>query len=231
MRVLLALAAALICSGCDQKKAFYGPGDPEYDRIQDQLATIQAYEGRNDWQIDVETSPVTDAKQVTLRKYSAWTDNDELKGEDRTSGPSLIIRCMDGKTDVILDPDAYLAESSTVVGVRYDAGTVIETPRTSSSSKDATGWWGNSEAVPMARRLAKSTTVAFRVHPYAKAPQDMLFNMADLSRKLPEVAAACGWTIEPTAEEVAAQEAGVARAMKNAERILKETEYLENGHN
>jgi hypothetical protein len=188
MRPVILVLLGLLAAGCERPRDIQA----EDRAVQAELIAIRAQrDAMHAWRVNSEVSPITDKTNVEITKHTQLTAS-----VDRDIGPRLVIRCHDGETNVVFDPDAYLAEDQIDVAYRLDDGPIFKERLRSSADNMAVGWWSSTSARVIARKLAGARKFAIRVQPYSQLPQDYVFMMDDLANKLPHVASACGWIYE-----------------------------------
>lgn len=171
------------------------PGVPAAPSVEPPSATqpsTPAPVPTSEWLVDESRSEMDDSRTVRL----ALPAVNEVQGWLTSERPTLIIRCEERETDVIVrtgmaaQPE-YGRYSEARVEVRLDSGAVRKQ------------WWSeatNNEAlfspqpIAFAKQLARSRRLRFRFSAFNAGARTAEFDLAGLSDVLPKVAAACGWT-------------------------------------
>lgn len=118
-----------------------------------------------------------------------------ISGWLRTYRPSLIIRCLEHKTDIIV----LTGMSATPEYGLYNEHTVRIRLDSNKPFKERWGEATNREAlfaprpIQLAKNLAKAKTMLFEFVPFNANPTTITFNVEGLDQHLSEVAKACGW--------------------------------------
>lgn len=147
----------------------------------------------SEWRFSTATSQMDDSKAVSASVDSSESVPGRL---GRSVHPELIVRCLEHKTEVLIDWKQFLTtggiENETTVQSRIDSEKAMTLMWGISSNNEATFARG---AVSVARRLAKAKRFIARTTPYGENPIEISFDLTGLEPLLPRIAAACGWSV------------------------------------
>lgn len=148
---------------------------------------------RENWTIRVDESKMDSSKSV----FVSTDASNDIKYWIGSGNPSLIIRCVEKKTDVVFitgtsaQPE-YGRYNEASVRIRLDDG------------KPATKYWTEStdnkalfasDPVGLAKKINQAKKLRLEFTPFNSNPQVAEFNVDGLSKYLPEVAKTCGWKL------------------------------------
>ncbi|MCY4016883.1 MAG: type VI secretion system-associated protein TagO [Gammaproteobacteria bacterium] len=160
-------------------------------------ATSQQASGRTSqssgvWDVGVDVNPLDDTQRVVLFNSSA-------EGQNSLGDPILLaIRCISGRTDVLIDWGEYLGFDARP-SVRYRVGRedAVSSMWNKSSDEEATFFPGNSVSLIM-RMVAVDETAtdgAFvaQVTPTGESAITAVWNLYGLAEAVEPMREACGW--------------------------------------
>lgn len=145
------------------------------------------------WQIQFDTSKMTDQKNVFLTLDS---DN-EVPGTYGGSGPArLVLRCMENTTAVMLVVnDHFMADIQGYGRVEYrlDKEKATHLSMAVSTDNKALGLWSGGRAIPFVKGLIGHDRLVMRATPFNESSYTLTFDLAGLSAVLPDLREACNW--------------------------------------
>jgi type VI secretion system protein VasI len=150
------------------------------------------------WRVSSETSKLTDQTNVYLSVRSKETPTCKWN----KSGPAdLMLRCMEGKTSLIISPDCHVTSSEYSsygdVDFRIDQEKSKTIAMTDSTDNRALGLWSGGKSIPIIRSLIGKNTLLVRFTPYAEGPQLLTFDISGLADAIKPLQEACNWATNP----------------------------------
>lgn len=137
------------------------------------------------WQVTNEKSPIDDTPKV----IGVLSPSDGRGIFDRRS---LLIRCIENVTSVVLGTDSFNVGVDTApVTLRVDGGTATTTRWEMSDSGNAVGLWSGAKAISFIKSLKTAKQLAVRVQMSQQV--DMVFDLTGVGAVADQVAAACKW--------------------------------------
>jgi hypothetical protein len=122
--------------------------------------------------------------------------DNEIEGVFQKYRPSLIIRCVQQKTEVIVNvgtsAEPELDHNGHTVRLKLDGGTIRKEEWSQSTNQEALF---APNPVVLLRSLAHSRNLRIEFTPFMRAPATIVFNLDGLSEALPKVSKACGWQL------------------------------------
>lgn len=145
------------------------------------------------WTVDSEKSEMTDQTSVYLTTQAIDSRNASA-GIDRE--PTLILRCMEDKTAVIIDMGgAFMSdiEDYGEVEVRIDQGPNKVVQMGVTKDNMAIGLGSGMNAIGFIKSLFDAQELRIRVTPYRESSAIIRFNIAGLEQKIEPLRQECGW--------------------------------------
>lgn len=167
-------AARLICY--DQLARSLGVDKPK--------TTVQ---GKGDWNIRVDHSPIDDSRNVYLSVDSQET---VLSGYNAVR-PSLFIRCAENTTNVFVNWGLYLGLDSTRMLTRFDDAKAT-TNKWSISTDNKTVFVRGSD-IAFTKKMMNYNKLLVQITPYGESPVMATFNIRGLSGAIKPLREACHW--------------------------------------
>ena len=162
-------------------------------------STIQQAIGSNNhsagvWDVSIDVNPFDDKRRVVLINSSS-------EGQNSFGEPILLaIRCISGRTDVLIDWDEHLGfEIDTRSSVRYRIGKdeAISSMWNISSDDEATFYPGNSvrliEQMIAVDRTSTDGTFVAQITPLGGSSITAIWNLYGLAEAVEPMREACGW--------------------------------------
>lgn len=140
------------------------------------------------WSVLTENSKIDDSLTVILSIDS----NEEIEGNlsiDKAR-PSLMVRCMENHTNVIISWNRYLGINSTTMTTRLDKDKAITQEWQLSTANDSVF---STSAITFAKSMFKKDKLLARITPYGSNPVTATFNVSDLEVKIKPLREACNW--------------------------------------
>lgn len=142
--------------------------------------------------IESESRSRLDDSRTVVLQLEAEAD---ISGWLRDARPTLIIRCQENETDLyvktVLPPNPEIGDGITV-RVRLDSEPAAVQEWGEATSDDALF---SPAPIPLAKRLVEASTMLFQFTPFNSPPVVAEFSIAGLQYVLPDVAAACNWSL------------------------------------
>lgn len=147
-----------------------------------------------DWHISRSKSEMDDSKTIFVYLEAANEIEDLLK---KTHRPTLVIRCLENKTEVIVhtevtaNPELGLYNEYSV-RIRFDSGKPIKQRWSGSTNNEALF---APQPIKLAKQINNSEKMLFEFVPFQMGPQIVEFNVKGLESYLNEIAEACNWKL------------------------------------
>ncbi|MFY2735933.1 type VI secretion system-associated protein TagO [Pseudocitrobacter faecalis] len=140
------------------------------------------------WVIHKDSNKLTDATDVVVMNYS----KDSYSKDGMRRSATLVLRCMNSKTDVFLSFDDYLGIDDPKITVRFDDAKAV-------SSRWAGGEGGDSafspQPIKFLKAMASHKKVIFGFEPYGSVTQVAEFDLSLSDEALQEVSKSCNWKL------------------------------------
>lgn len=144
------------------------------------------------WDVSIDVNPLDDTRQVVLINSSS-------EGQNSLGEPILLaIRCISGRTDVLVDWDEHLG-FDTRSSIRYRVGRdeAISSMWDMSSDDEATFYPGNSvrliEQMIEVDRTSTDGTFVAQIMPTGGSSITAIWNLYGLAEAVEPMREACGW--------------------------------------
>lgn len=146
----------------------------------------------NLWSVRIETSEMTDESDVYIRVES---ENYVSCGFSGRSKPTLIVRCLENTTAVMISTTCHLADLGNygVVTYRLDDRTAQTRRFRASSNNNSLGLWNGGTAIPFVKGMLDHDTMLARITPYGDNWIEPRFPIAGLNDEIAPLREACHW--------------------------------------
>lgn len=196
MRLALALFAAALASPAAATLEECARTDKELDRLacydrlsgRTPIATTQA---EGDWQIETETSALTDETNV----YLSVASDEPIHCSWGSGAVTLMLRCQENTTSLILITPCHVADHRDygVVDYRVDGETAHKFLAEESTNNRSLGLWTGASSIPVINHLLGRQTLTTRFTPYGENPKTVTFNVNGLKEAIMPLREACHW--------------------------------------
>ncbi len=165
-------------------------------RIADQNSTkkLDADEIKSkNWTRSISQSKIDDSETVTLETDSKNSVPGRFK---REATPTLMIRCLEGKTSFYISFDGLFVSDTSNYGqltIRVDKEKPFVQKTTVSSSNKALGLWNGSTSIPFIKKLFDKETLLVQVTPFNESPITLSFDISGLQNEIEPLRKACKW--------------------------------------
>lgn len=139
------------------------------------------------WYVKTHKSAIDDSTNVTLSRqaFNGFTD-----AFGPSIVPTLVIRCHENKTDVIVNWKTYLGLDSTRMTTRLD--TEKAQTKTWSISSDNKAVFARSP-IGFVKGMLDNSVMLVRITPYGENPETVEFGLNGLKEDIKPLREACGW--------------------------------------
>lgn len=138
----------------------------------------------SNWKLVTESNPIDDSKTVQL--FTTSSGNKPRFGDF----PVLTIRCMQNKTELYVDWDAYLGGSATVT---YRVGKEAAKTSEWQLSTDSKASFYPGSPLNLIRNMFTANTFTLQVTPYSENPITAIFDISHLESTIQPLRETCGW--------------------------------------
>jgi hypothetical protein len=142
------------------------------------------------------TKPELTLPKLPERGWKLDESKNEMDGTPETvlslfndESSYLMIRCINRRTEVLINPGGELIDDSSV-RVKFDDSNPIQQTWNKSSSRNALF---SPEPIGFSRRLSKTKLFLFEYSPYDSRPRTIKFSVTGLDSKLGKISEACDW--------------------------------------
>lgn len=166
--------------------------EEKFDELIDKFRAIQKtitepINGENSWSVREKTSEIDDSKSV----YLSLESKDAIIGSYSEQTPTIIIRCVENKTQAYVNIGAYLGYQGVKVTTRFDKDKA-KTKRWSLST-DGKAVFVRGGNIKWIKELMKHETLTMRVAPYNEGNQTFSFDIVGLEDAIKPLREACHW--------------------------------------
>jgi type VI secretion system protein VasI len=140
------------------------------------------------WEVSEGRSEIDDSPRVLLITRS----EERVNRYGRLDRASLVIRCLENETNFYINADEFLGSDGIRVTIRIDDAKAVT--NSWSISTDHKAMFAG-DAIGLSRKLLGKSSLTVRFTPYSESPVTLKFDVTQLDKHLPKVAAACGWKL------------------------------------
>lgn len=195
--MLLTLGGCAIVRYSDIAQCAAQNASPErlacYDKLADHIGAdphSTQEPARRGWQVRTETSAIDDSRNVYL---SVAADQVFVKPSGQSILPTLVVRCTEDTTALMVAWGVYLGMDETQVIYRIDSQPAQTETWQLSTTMDTAGLWNGSAAIPLVRRLFDAEHLLLRVTPVGDNSVTSTFDVTGLEQAIEPLRAACHW--------------------------------------
>lgn len=140
------------------------------------------------WQLATERSALHNREDVWLSVTSENTEGNSIGSPEYAS---LLLRCMENATNVLILFNRYTSDEQNVQ-YRLDEESVKKQWMEPLRGGDGIGIWSGSRAIPFIKGITGKNTLILSYDTY-EGPVEFSFNVSGLSERIEPLATACGW--------------------------------------
>jgi type VI secretion system protein VasI len=141
------------------------------------------------WRYSEERSALDDRKDVWLSVTSKNTEGNAIGSPIRAT---LWLRCMENKTNVLINFDRYTTENQNV-RYRFDDQSVQKQWMETMRGGDGIGIWSGSRAIPFVKKMFGKERMVTAYNTYS-GPVEFTFDISGVQARIEPLAKECGWT-------------------------------------
>lgn len=149
----------------------------------------------SNWHVTSEQSPLDDSKNVTATVES--NENIQCSWNRESHKVSLILRCKENTTAVILHTDCHMTTHNSTYGTvdyRVDKNTPRKQKMAESTDSRSLGLWRGETAIPFIKRnVVERDTLLIRATPFSDNPFTVTFDIRGAKEALKPLRDACNW--------------------------------------
>jgi len=176
---------------CYDKETGYIKATPERntnDEV-DQMAStpIAAVDGKH-WLYSEERSALDNRKDVWLSVSSSNTEGNSIGSPRRAT---LWLRCMENKTNVLIEFERYTTDDQSVK-YKFDDGNIQSFWMEPVRGGDGIGIWSGSRSIPFIRGMFDKQRMVVAYETYT-GPVEFTFNISGIRSRIGPLAKECEW--------------------------------------
>ena len=166
-----------------------------YDLAAGRTPVQEVVETENSWIIRIETSAMTDEKNVFM--YAESKEDINCSTYKTPQPATLTVRCMENTTAVIYNAACHLTSSRYSsygdITYRLDDSSANTTGFEASTNNRALGLWSGRKAIPFVKAMFGRNQMLMRVTPYSESAHTATFDISGLEDAIAPLREACHW--------------------------------------
>lgn len=165
-----------------------------YDKEAGRTPKVTEVPTNGPWQVHSEKSALNDRTEVFMSVYS---DASVDCGWNKNAPILLQLRCMDGKTALIINTDCHMTSSQYDdygdVTYRLDDNKAKMITMDESTDNRSLGLWSGGGSIPVIKQMFGRSKMLVKMTPFGESPFTATFPITGLEEAVKPLRQACGW--------------------------------------
>ncbi len=161
-----------------------------YDGLAAKDAASEAEKNKSRWSVTTTTSPITDRKDVFLRRRSDQTIKTSILGQ---ASPVFLIQCINKKTSVAVNWDFIVGGGTLPVTYRIDSGKPETVNVTVADNFRSISSVSSERSVEFLKSLLGKKRLAVQITALSHGQVSAVFNVTGLETIITPLRKSCGW--------------------------------------